>query len=597
MRMVASIRPIRGERGSALLLALLISIAVSSLALTAVIMAGNSQLINAYESRQGELEAAADAGIELGRAMLNVNPARYPLTGYATLADHTPVVDAAGRTVPDLWRSIYAGPVGNTTGQYGNFGNLLVITGDRSPDRVIRRTDITEESFAKYAYFTDVEGGIRFANGDYLTGPVHSNDVITIDATHATFQGPLSTHMTITNRTNGTYLAGYTEGAGIIPMPTTRNLTSLQTLASTGGASFVGSTTGTAGQAKTRIEFVALDLDGDGAVTGEDEGFFKVYMLNAASDNQTNREWLTADLPVADPANFDEITNLNCGYWNGVNFIRVDTMNGGTVAAARTRRRAALLNARRACFLGGSNALNNGNVFVVNDGRGSWQRYSTTPDARVVARVGATEAQYLYPISHNLNPNFKGVIYASNKVAVSGMLRGQVTIAASDNIVLVDDLVYATDPGAGSCADMLGLFSGADVVIADNMIATPQDPDGDGVQDVTYEELPADERINGVILALSSFTAENYNVGPTSGQNCDAVVRGRGCLRLTGGIIQESRGPVATAGGGFGYVKRYGYDACAAQYPPPYFPTTGKFRKVGVFDVDPTGFTLTQIFH
>ena len=49
--------------GSALLLTLLISIAVSSLALTAVIMAGNSQLINAYEQRQGELEAAADAGV------------------------------------------------------------------------------------------------------------------------------------------------------------------------------------------------------------------------------------------------------------------------------------------------------------------------------------------------------------------------------------------------------------------------------------------------------------------------------------------------------------------------------------------------------
>ena len=52
---------------------------------------------------------------------------------------------------------------------------------------------------------------------------------------------------------------------------------------------------------------------------------------------------------------------------------------------------------------------------------------------------------------------------------------------------------------------------------------------------------------------------------------CEAKTWGRGCLYITGGIIQNTRGAVGTSAG-TGYVKRYSFDACAATEPPPYLP-------------------------
>jgi hypothetical protein len=97
------------------------------------------------------------------------------------------------------------------------------------------------------------------------------------------------------------------------------------------------------------------------------------------------------------------------------------------------------------------------------------------------------------------------------------------------------------------------------------------------------------------VLALSNFTVENYNSGSQTAEPCSGTTWGRGCLRLTGGVIQTQRGAVGTAAG-YGYVKRYSYDACAASDPPPYFPTTGHFIANRYFDLDPTGFNVAALF-
>ena len=67
---------------------------------------------------------------------------------------------------------------------------------------------------------------------------------------------------------------------------------------------------------------------------------------------------------------------------------------------------------------------------------------------------------------------------------------------------------------------------------------------------------------------------------------------GRGCLYLTGGIIQGTRGPVGTlnasqTAGEFGYIKRYSFNTCGLSDPPPYFPTTGRFSANRSFEMDP----------
>jgi len=99
------------------------------------------------------------------------------------------------------------------------------------------------------------------------------------------------------------------------------------------------------------------------------------------------------------------------------------------------------------------------------------------------------------------------------------------------------------------------------------------------------------EIIQGVILALNIFTVENYNSGSTNDEPCETKIWGRGCLYLTGGIIQRTRGAVGT-GSGTGSLKRYSYDQCAYSNPPPYFPTTGHFARGRYFEVDPTGFDI-----
>jgi len=140
-----------------------------------------------------------------------------------------------------------------------------------------------------------------------------------------------------------------------------------------------------------------------------------------------------------------------------------------------------------------------------------------------------------------------------------------------------------------NCADILGLFSGHDIVVADNLINDPI-PWLSG-KTATHWDPVYDESIDGFILALGSFTAQNFNQGSKNAERCAPRDAGRGCLNVTGGIIQAVRGAVGWTSGE-GYVKRYSYDQCGASDPPPYFPTTGHFVPGHSYEVDPTGFDI-----
>ena len=89
-----------------------------------------------------------------------------------------------------------------------------------------------------------------------------------------------------------------------------------------------------------------------------------------------------------------------------------------------------------------------------------------------------------------------------------------------------------------------------------------------------------EEDIHAVVLALDIFGAEHYDQGPTDAEACNGTNNGRGCLNLNGGIIQKQRGAVGLTDG-HGYIKRYQYNTCAVNDPPPYFPTTGGSRGTG----------------
>ena len=589
------LRLARNERGIALITVLFVALVVAAVSVGAAMVTTNANLIQRYSSRLSLLEAAADAGIEEARSRVNADNSLYPANGFTTLENGVNITDADGATIPNVRRWLYVGPTGITTGQYGVFGSVVSVTEDPAGNRVVRRGEIVQQSFAKYAYFTNVEGNIWFGAGDQLWGPVHSNDRIQIHNTGATFHSTVETAEDVYLPGNGDFRQGYEEGVPVIPMPQTADLLALEVQGQAGNTSFDGNFNGTAGQATTRIEFVAADLNGDGDVTDDNEGFIKVYQ------SLNNAAWVSGDVP----SNYGSAglrDALTCGDWHGGQFITTDQHGNNTSAPFAFGDHSwldAMLNGpSRACLLGGNDLLNNPDAFIPNDGTGQWLQWPGAVSPLVVAaRAVQGDAAYLFPITRALNPSFKGVIFVDGNVGISGVLRGQVTVASTGDIVILDDMTYATDPGAGTCNDILGIFADDDVVVADNAINPPvrrKSPGSSSNQYLTYDETTG-EFIHGVMLALGSFTAENYNSGSDSDQPCEGTPAGRGCLYLTGGVIQEQRGAVGLASG-YGYVKRYSYDQCAATNSPPYFPTTGYFERGRYYEIDPANFDVAALY-
>ena len=587
----------RNERGVALITVLLLAFALSALALGAGMMAMNTGLIRRYNERFTLVTDAALAGLEEGRSRLNGTPSLYPDSGYVVLENGVSVTDASGTTIPGLTRWTWAGPSGIASGQYGIFGSIISRVTDNTNIQVVRRLEITQTSFAKYAYFSTIEGTIVFGGGDQIMGPLHSNDDIEVHSSGARFRDIVTTAGTVVNPQYGTFDKGYTTGVPSIPMPTMTDLTKLMAQAQAGNTYFVGSTAGSDGEARTRIEFVAVDLNGDGSLTGEDEGFIKVYQGNGSN----SEDFVTAIRTGGYQPGSNTVRN--CGDFAtllGVTTFMDAASHGAATlpphnhaGSASANRNASLNAANSKCYLGGDATLTNG--WVASNGDGSWVQWGGAVDARLTALKGA-EASYFHPITRALNPNFKGVIYVDGKVAISGMLRGRVTVASPNQIVIADDMRQTIDPALGICDDILGIFSGDDVKMADNFLLTPlQLPNN------SWKNMKAsgngDDYIHGIILALDIFGAQAYDQGPQSISqgSCDGTNWGRSCLRLSGGLIQRTRGAVGLASG-YGYLKRYSYNTCGLTDPPPYFPTTGYFSRNRFYEINPVGFNVATWF-
>ncbi|MDZ4674983.1 MAG: hypothetical protein SGI84_11050 [Gemmatimonadota bacterium] len=589
----------RNERGIALVMTLLLALALSALVIGATAVSMNAGLIRNYSERLGGVDAAALAGLEEARSRLNGTPSLYPAdTGYVTLENAVVVRDAAGTIIPGLTRSTWAGPSGVASGQFGVTGSVISMVTDNSNIRVVRRMEVNQESFAKYSYFTDNEGsGICFGGGDNIYGPVHSNDDICLYSSGAWFRDLVRTAGTIVGAGYGTFTVGYQQNVPIIPMPTPAALTKLATQAALGSTSFTGYTSGNTGEARTRVEFVAVDLNADGDSTDADEGFVRVYQAAIGNEDYNI---------AARYATLDNSGNWNCGdrYSGNHGGAHTSSLQAAYVLVAdhtSSRRDDSANHSSLRCFLGGDPALTGG-VFTVTTPRpgggtalGSWVPWTGTVDARVTAAVGATQAGYLHPITRALNPNFKGVVYISGKVIVSGTVRSRVTLAASSDVIIGDNIKQATDPSVGLCDDILGIVAGGSIIVADNMLNAPvQRPNNNWTPHVRPVG-NTDEYVQAVLLTMNIFTVQNYNTGQTNRESCSTTNWGRGCLQLTGGIIQQTRGAVGTTAG-TGNLKRYAYNTCALTDPPPYFPTTGVFNKSRIYEIDPVGFTAAAWF-
>jgi len=636
------------QRGIALIVVMLLTVAVTALVAGAIYLTSTAKTIAGGQEREEEMRNAADAGIELGRSALNGGSATLPDSNYLALFTNQAVLDASGTAIPNVTRSVYYGPTGSSTGQYGIFASIVSVINDRSGAVVVRRGELAQESFAKFAYYSDNEGsGICFGGNDQIFGPLHSNDDVCIYSSGARFHDTFDVAGVINpGKAYGTYDLGYTERGSVIPLPTVTALAKLAGYATQGGMNFTAPSGGSRGEPRMRIEFVALDLDGDGRVTGPDEGFYRIYSNSAAT---TSTDYVGARR-IASPN-----SSLNCGHYHNATFFtaaqhkltggsslwtapwnntagtpsasrnHVGTGSPGTTAANESLTLNTSGGAYR-CWLGGDDHLfitsvvpgSGGqqprNTFNATDAQGGWLQYTNSPDPAVVAglknpasgtvdtTIGARnlQAQYLWPLSRTYNPNNKGVIYVNGRVGISGVLNGRVTIASSADVTFLDDLRYAITPGQAPClaSNILGVIANDTIYMANNTLNAAWDytqgtSDG-GSTYRTYDD-SGDETVHGVMLTLKSFYAEDHGSGSSSAQPCNGASWGRGCLYLTGGLIQGTRGAVGT-GGGTGYTKAYSYDVCAFQTPPPYFPTTGRYMRNRYYEIDPVGFNVLNFY-
>ena len=564
----------RSQGGFALALTLIVFLGVAVIATGALMVAMNSGLITIYHGQQNDMARAAEAALEQARARINADPTLYPDTGFLALEVDAPVVDLGGDARPGLRRTTWVGPTGLGTGEYGVQGSVVsMVKSGRST--VIRRGQVVQESFAKFAYFTDVEpSNIAFGGGDNLFGPVHSNDDLRIYSSGATFHGPVSTAGQISGTDYGQFRQGYDEFAPRIPLPQLADLQKLQGYAQQGGTAFNGTFTAAQGRATTRIEFVGVDLNGDGDNTDSDEGFIRVYQSN-------DPEWVVGSVPVDDMRDA-----RNCGHYHGNAFVSADDHP----TSGNDDYRDALRSGSRRCYLGGDSAITNG--FAEDDGQGSWLRWNGPVSPQLAGRA---DANNLFPVRRDLNADFKGVVYVSGDVAVSGTVRGRLTVAASGDIIIADDIRYAIDPAVGSCEDILGLFAGGEIVVAHNPVNAPWRIRSNAGEPYRTFDDTSSEFIHGFILTLDEFGVEAYNEGASNAEDCESTNWGRGCLYITGGIIQRQRGAVGTSGG-TGYLKRYSYDPCGATQPPPYFPTTGRFARSTFYEIAPTDFEVRAFY-
>jgi hypothetical protein len=604
---------------------LVVSVIAITLALASSMLVMGNTLVQTASERAAILDDAALTGLEEARNRLNAKSDTVPLTGYKTMENGV-LVSSAGTVKRWTW----VGRMGNVdslgnAGEYGVQAEIVSRVTDASGQATVRRSLVYQTSFARYAYFTDdgssASGGVLwFANGWTAQGPFHSNDSIYIydgAPPQAIFKDVVTTARGVYNAADAQWDKGPAQKVAPIALPGTADLNILKDIATRAGYVFTPAvTTGDSALTTMRIEFVAIDLNGDGLTNGSDEGYFRVYQTRAT--NPYGHGYTAARTPAPPAGATGKQDSLlyspNCGVSTTVlgitvtlaTFRRVaEVILGNNYRNKMVNKQNAFDNADARCYLGGDPRLNATGIFTASDSAGNWlPRTSGTVPALVAARP---DGAYLWPLSPTLNPNFRGAIFVEGRVGVSGVVRGRITLASRNNLVVLSDLTQATSPAttSGTCRpddDIIGLFSGENVLWADNTLQSPQqrrdNTNASWVlprKDFSSSAMRPDLNVHAVAMALRSVGTERP--APPSGL-ATAYWVDRGFVRQIGGRIQRQAGQGGTLNGTarHGYVSDISYNRCAKSYPPPYFPTTGRWTLSQFFEVDPQGFDVADWF-
>jgi hypothetical protein len=647
------------RRGAALILALLVSIAIAAMAMGAIMAASGAGITSKFSAREAAMQAAANGGLEIIRDSVNHGnfDSLLPLDGYTTLEENVPVLDAFGNALPRTTRSLYVGRTGGrtggaaTAGQYGsNFASALSVIRDQRGAVAARRLLMSQESWSKFAVAINKwPGSAVYGCNESINGPFHSNDALKLMGScnpKIVFAGAATVVGSVQNESSGNFTAGIKKGVAPIEWPTPAKIALMKQFAADGDAAGgdYDLTSRTSGDdvPGLRIEFLTIDADGNGTIEWN-EGYMRVWVPANTRDSvmayATARRWPRVQSPAPTGVSSSTDPNIvshNCGATITLNghsrwysareiYDSVDASSGMDREDARDGVRWALRGGsgtrpsvisnvtptNRRCFLGGDPMLYPStagtditpdslltNTPLASNNFGWWQKRRTGPFAAVASR---SDAAYLIPLG--ANPNFKGVIYVNGDVAISGRLRGRVSVFATGNIVFVDDMLYHTPPGTNceSDGDIFGAIATINAIIADNSIQTPFKVNST----VTggFDDTPKDEQLNMFIMAAGTTSSGTgnfvtqgvmsgapggsppYTIGSSTGEACGGAPAG--CVRVTGGISMGRVEYATYNGSTWGYAEAHAYDKCGQVNPPPYFPTTGRFIENRYYEIDP----------
>ena len=310
--------PRRPRRGIAMVFVLIFVIAMAALAMSSILMASNANLLAKSYDRERDLKYAAEAALAIGKSRVNADPSILTMRSVgqldtAVLLGQT-LTGADGNPLVGIRVNVYVGPTGSTSGQFGRFSSIVAEARDQRGNGFIRRLELTQESFAKFAYWSNSESNgattIFFNNGDELWGPVWSNDTISIGSGGAKFHDEVGTVFFVSGKSYGMYSKGVKEYQKPIALPSTAVLANLQTISASSGWDFTsgraGSTTATS--VLDRLEFLAIDLNASGDSTDLNEGLFRIFTAR-------NDTLVRGDYPKPGGAPAPTAVNF-CGDWH-----------------------------------------------------------------------------------------------------------------------------------------------------------------------------------------------------------------------------------------------------------------------------------------
>jgi hypothetical protein len=242
-----------------------------------------------------------------------------------------------------------------------------------------------------------------------------------------------------------------------------------------------------------------------------------------------------------------------------------------------------------------------GNLTANTSYMGYWDTYggtNSTPAIPAAVRQGV-ERPFLFPLTKPYNPNSRGVIYVSNRVFLSGTVRGNVTMYVQGQAVLQDDITYDLAPGDTSafCRNFFGLIARDSILVSDNALNRPRIYDTPATN-AGYTLTLGGNRdfiFHGIAMALNGHVGVfNPNVATATNPvyTCptgSTFTAAGGCMQVVGGTIMKTYVPPyvsGTANSGLRPLREL--DQCQMQNRrPPYFPIARtRVRPLKSFDVD-----------